>query len=37
VTKGRLETVTRSLAMEYEKDGIRFNAVAYPRADATAL
>jgi NAD(P)-dependent dehydrogenase (short-subunit alcohol dehydrogenase family) len=28
VTKGGLEALTRSLAMEYAKDGIRFNAVA---------
>ncbi len=28
VTKGGLEAMTRSLAMEYAKDGIRFNAVA---------
>ena len=28
VTKGGLEAITRSLAMEYVKDGIRFNAVA---------
>ena len=28
ITKGGLEAVTRSLAMEYAKDGIRFNAVA---------
>jgi NAD(P)-dependent dehydrogenase (short-subunit alcohol dehydrogenase family) len=28
VTKGGLEAVTRSLAMEYAKQGIRFNAVA---------
>jgi NAD(P)-dependent dehydrogenase (short-subunit alcohol dehydrogenase family) len=28
LTKGGLEAVTRSLAMEYAKDGIRFNAVA---------
>lgn len=28
VTKGGLEAITRSLAMEYAKDGIRFNAVA---------
>ncbi len=27
-TKGGLEAITRSLAMEYAKDGIRFNAVA---------
>jgi NAD(P)-dependent dehydrogenase (short-subunit alcohol dehydrogenase family) len=27
----------RSLAMEYAKEGIRFNAVAYARADAPAL
>jgi NAD(P)-dependent dehydrogenase (short-subunit alcohol dehydrogenase family) len=28
MTKGGLEAITRSLAMEYAKDGIRFNAVA---------
>jgi NAD(P)-dependent dehydrogenase (short-subunit alcohol dehydrogenase family) len=28
VTKGGLEAITRSLSMEYAKDGIRFNAVA---------
>ena len=28
VTKGGLEAITRSLAMEYLNDGIRFNAVA---------
>lgn len=28
LTKGGLNTVTRSLAIEYAKDGIRFNAVA---------
>jgi NAD(P)-dependent dehydrogenase (short-subunit alcohol dehydrogenase family) len=28
ITKGGLNTVTRSLAIEYAKDGIRFNAVA---------
>jgi NAD(P)-dependent dehydrogenase (short-subunit alcohol dehydrogenase family) len=28
LTKGGLEAITRSLAMEYAKDGIRFNAVA---------
>jgi NAD(P)-dependent dehydrogenase (short-subunit alcohol dehydrogenase family) len=28
ITKGGLETVTRHLAMEYAKDGIRVNAVA---------
>jgi NAD(P)-dependent dehydrogenase (short-subunit alcohol dehydrogenase family) len=28
ITKGGLEALTRSLAMEYAKDGIRFNAVA---------
>jgi NAD(P)-dependent dehydrogenase (short-subunit alcohol dehydrogenase family) len=28
VTKGGLEAITRSLAMEYAKDGIRVNAVA---------
>lgn len=36
MTKGGLNSVTRSLAMEYAKDGIRFNAVA-PGAVATAL
>jgi len=28
ITKGGLETITQHLAMEYAKDGIRFNAVA---------
>jgi NAD(P)-dependent dehydrogenase (short-subunit alcohol dehydrogenase family) len=28
ITKGGLEAITRSLAMEYAKDGVRFNAVA---------
>ena len=28
IAKGGLEAITRSLAMEYAKDGIRFNAVA---------
>jgi len=28
ITKGGLNTVTRSLAIEYAKEGIRFNAVA---------
>jgi len=28
ITKGGLEAITRSLALEYAKDGIRFNAVA---------
>ncbi len=28
ITKGRLETITQHLAMEYAKDGIRVNAVA---------
>jgi len=28
MTKGGLNTVTRSLAIEYAKEGIRFNAVA---------
>lgn len=28
ITKGGLEAVTRNLALEYAKDGIRFNAVA---------
>jgi len=28
ITKGGLEAVTRSLAMEYAKQGIRVNAVA---------
>jgi NAD(P)-dependent dehydrogenase (short-subunit alcohol dehydrogenase family) len=28
ITKGGLEAITRSLSMEYAKDGIRFNAVA---------
>jgi len=33
VTKGGLEAITRSLAMEYAKDGIRFNAVAPGQVD----
>ena len=36
ITKGGLEAVTRSLAMEYAKDGIRFNAVA-PGVVATPM
>ena len=36
MTKGGLNSVTRNLAIEYAKDGIRFNAVA-PGAVATAL
>jgi len=36
ITKGGLNTVTRSLAIEYAKDGIRFNAVA-PGAVDTPL
>jgi NAD(P)-dependent dehydrogenase (short-subunit alcohol dehydrogenase family) len=28
ITKGGIEAITRSLAMEYAKDGIRVNAVA---------
>ena len=28
ITKGGLETITRHLAMEYAKDGIRVNAVS---------
>lgn len=36
ITKGGLNSVTRSLAMEYAKEGIRFNAVA-PGAVATSL
>src|SRR5271156_4034204 len=28
ITKGGLDTITRQLAIEYAKDGIRFNAVA---------
>src|SRR5581483_10333859 len=36
ITKGGLETVTRHLAMEYAKDGIRVNAVA-PGAVETPL
>lgn len=33
ITKGGLEAVTLSLAMEYAKDGIRFNAVAPGEVD----
>ena len=36
MTKGGLNTVTRSLAIEYAKEGIRFNAVA-PGVVDTAL
>ncbi len=36
ITKGGLEALTRSLAMEYAKDGIRFNAVA-PGVVATPM
>src|SRR5580700_5516356 len=36
ITKGGLNTVTRSLAIEYAKEGIRFNAVA-PGVVDTAL
>ena len=36
ITKGGLETITRHLAMEYAKDGIRVNAVA-PGAVCTPL
>ncbi len=36
VTKGGLEAITRSLAMEYAKEGIRFNAVA-PGVVATPM
>jgi NAD(P)-dependent dehydrogenase (short-subunit alcohol dehydrogenase family) len=36
ITKGGLEAITLSLAMEYAKDGIRFNAVAPGEVD-TAL
>jgi NAD(P)-dependent dehydrogenase (short-subunit alcohol dehydrogenase family) len=33
ITKGGLEAITRSLAMEYAADGIRFNAVAPGEVD----
>ena len=33
ITKGGLNTVTRSLAIEYAKEGIRFNAVAPGNVD----
>jgi NAD(P)-dependent dehydrogenase (short-subunit alcohol dehydrogenase family) len=36
MTKGGLEAITRSLAMEYAKEGIRFNAVA-PGVVATPM
>jgi NAD(P)-dependent dehydrogenase (short-subunit alcohol dehydrogenase family) len=36
ITKGGLNTVTRSLAIEYAREGIRFNAIA-PGAVATSL
>jgi len=36
ITKGGLEAITRSLAMEYARDGIRFNAVA-PGVVATPM
>ena len=35
ITKGGLNTVTRSLAIEYAKEGIRFNAVAPGVVDTT--
>jgi len=35
VTKGGLEAITRSLAMEYAKEGIRFNAVAPGQVNTT--
>jgi NAD(P)-dependent dehydrogenase (short-subunit alcohol dehydrogenase family) len=35
MTKGGLNTVTRSLAIEYAKEGIRFNAVAPGVVDTT--
>ena len=35
ITKGGLNAVTRSLAIEYAKDGIRFNAVAPGVVDST--
>jgi len=35
VTKGGLEAITRSLAMEYAKEGIRFNAVAPGTVDTS--
>jgi len=34
MTKGGLEAITRSLAMEYAKEGIRFNAVAPSAVDS---
>jgi len=34
ITKGGLDAVTRSLAMEYAKDHIRFNAVAPGTVDS---
>jgi NAD(P)-dependent dehydrogenase (short-subunit alcohol dehydrogenase family) len=37
VTKGGLQAIAWSLATQYAKEGIRFNAVAYARADANAL
>jgi NAD(P)-dependent dehydrogenase (short-subunit alcohol dehydrogenase family) len=33
ITKGGLEAITRSLAMEYATEGIRFNAVAPGQVD----
>jgi NAD(P)-dependent dehydrogenase (short-subunit alcohol dehydrogenase family) len=36
MTKGGLNSITRSLAIEYAKSGIRFNAVA-PGAVATSI
>jgi NAD(P)-dependent dehydrogenase (short-subunit alcohol dehydrogenase family) len=33
ITKGGLDAITRSLAIEYAKDGIRFNAVAPGQVD----
>lgn len=35
ITKGGLEAITLSLAMEYAKDGIRFNAVAPGEVDTS--
>jgi NAD(P)-dependent dehydrogenase (short-subunit alcohol dehydrogenase family) len=37
ITKGGLEAVTRSLAMEYAKQGIRVNAVAPGIVDTSML
>jgi NAD(P)-dependent dehydrogenase (short-subunit alcohol dehydrogenase family) len=37
ITKGGREAITRSLASEYSKEHIRFNAVAPSASDASTL